>query len=163
MGLKLYEYDELIAEAYERAIDPETGEIIDDVAHELLGQLEAGRDEKIENTLLWYKSIKAEAEAVKAEAKKLTERAKALENRAENIKGFVQRHLYGEKFKTARCSVSYRETDSVEYSGDVEKLPENCIRRTAPEVDKMELKKLLKAGKEIEGATLVKNVSMIVK
>lgn len=42
-------------------------------------------------------------------------------------------------------------------------LPENCIRVKEPEVNKAELKKLLKAGQKIEGAWLVEKQNLQIK
>ena len=163
MGLKLYEYDERIAEAYEAAIDPETGEIKDTLAVEELERLEEGKEEKIEGLLLWYKEMIAEADAIKKEKLALADRQSKMEKKAENLKGFLQRYLAGEKFKTARVSVSYRNTETAEYKGNVFLLPENCLRYKDPEINKDELKKALKSGIEIEGAWLEPHTSMSVR
>ena len=164
MSLKLYEYDDLIAEAFEQAIDPETGEIINDLALQQMEALEGAREDKIEGILLWYKDLCAEAEAVKTEKQKLGDRQKALENKAERLKGFMQRYLNGEKFKTSRVAVSYRKTECVEFFGDAEQLPEDLRRvKTEYSPDKTAIKAALKAGKVVEGAALVPDVSMTIK
>ena len=162
MSLKLYEYDSLITQAMDAAIDPDTGEIVDNEAMEMLNQLEGERDDKIESLLLWYKDLVAEADAVKAEKMNLAKRQSALENKAEHLKEFLQRYLAGEKFKTARVATSYRMSESVEWFGRAETLPED-LRIAKYEPDKTAIKNVIKAGGTVEGAVLVKKQNMQIK
>ena len=71
--MTLYEIDKRIEDAMERAVDPETGEIISDEAMAELEQLDMDRGEKIENTAMYYKNLMSDADQLKAEAKKLTD------------------------------------------------------------------------------------------
>ena len=92
-------------------IDMETGEVIDT---DKLNDLQMERDAKIENVALWIKELKAEAEAIKNEKQALAERQRVAENKAESLKNWLSYALNGEKFKTAKCSISYRNSESVE-------------------------------------------------
>lgn len=151
MGMSLYEIDQRI----ENCFDPDTGEIKED-----LDALEIERAEKIDNIACFIKSLKAEAEAVKAEKANLYARQKALENKAERLQEYLQQSLQGEKFKSSRISISYRKSQSVK--ADTSLLPEKYTR-TYVEADKTAIKEELKQGKEVKGAELVTNVSMIIK
>ena len=153
--MKLYEIDQAIMDC----IDMETGEIINE---ELLNSLQMERDEKIENVVLWIKELKAEAEALKAEKMAFAERQKVAENKMESLKKWLAYALNGEKFKTVRASVTFRTTDKVEVA-DIWKLDENYLRYKEPEADKDAIKKALKAGQEVAGATLVPSTSVIIK
>ena len=153
--MKLYEIDEAIMSC----IDEETVEIIDS---EKLDKLTMERDKKIENVACWIKDLKAEAEALKAEKQAFEERQKVAENKAESLKKWLAYALNGEKFKTVRASVSFRTTDKVEIA-DIYKLDENYLRYKEPDADKDAIKKAIKAGQEVAGATLVKNTSVIIK
>ena len=153
--MKLYEIDQAIMDC----IDMETGEIINE---ELLNDLQMERDEKIENVVLWIKELKAEAEALKAEKMAFAERQKVAENKMESLKKWLAYALNGEKFKTVRVSVTFRTTDKVEIA-DIYKLDENYLRYKEPEADKDAIKKAIKAGQEVAGATLVPNTSVIIK
>lgn len=153
--MKLYEIDEAIMSC----IDEETGEIIDS---EKLDKLTMERDKKIENVACWIKDLKAEAESLKAEKRAFEERQKVAENKAESLKKWLAYALNGEKFKTVRASVSFRTTDKVEIA-DIYKLDENYLRYKEPDADKDAIKKAIKAGQEVAGATLVKNTSVIIK
>lgn len=153
--MKLYEIDQAIMDC----IDMETGEIINE---ELLNSLQMERDVKIENVVLWIKELKAEAEALKAEKMAFAERQKVAENKMESLKKWLAYALNGEKFKTVRASVTFRTTDKVEIA-DIYKLDENYLRYKEPEADKDAIKKAIKAGQEVAGATLVSSTSVIIK
>lgn len=153
--MKLYEIDQAIMDC----IDMETGEIINE---ELLNDLQMERDTKIENVALWIKELKAEAEALKAEKMAFAERQKVAENKMESLKKWLAYALNGEKFKTVRASVTFRTTDKVEIA-DIYKLDENYLRYKEPEADKDAIKKAIKAGQEVAGATLVSSTSVIIK
>lgn len=153
--MKLYEIDQAIMDC----IDMETGEIINE---ELLNSLQMERDTKIENVVLWIKELKAEAEALKAEKMAFAERQKVAENKMESLKKWLAYALNGEKFKTVRASVTFRTTDKVEIA-DIYKLDENYLRYKEPEADKEAIKKAIKAGQEVAGATLVPSTSVIIK
>lgn len=159
--MKLYEIDNAILEC----IDLETGEIID---IDKLNELQMERDAKIENVACWIKDLKAEAEAIKAEKQKLAERQKSAENKAESLKKWLAYALQGEKFKTAKCSVSFRNTETVEVT---EERLENLMRGGKdelltykdPEPNKTAIKQAIKAGLNVQGVQLVQNVSTIIK
>lgn len=130
-------------------VDPETGEILDE---EKLNKLEIERDKKIEAVILWYKDVKAEKEAVRSEGAELYKRAKSLENLEGRLKSYVENVLAGEKFKTNKCSVSYRKSSSImidnpaELSFDFLKEPkEDWFSKTA-------IKEAIEKGATIKGA-----------
>lgn len=160
--MKLYEIDNAILEC----IDFETGEIID---IDKLNDLRMERDAKIENVALWIKDLKAEAEAIKAEKLALAERQKVAENKAENLKKWLAYALQGEKFKTARCSVSFRSTESVEITPEgLENLmrggKDELLTYKDPEPNKKAIKDAIKNdGLNVQGVQLVQNVSTIIK
>ncbi len=158
--MTLYEINDLIVKAIELGFDPETGEILDSSA---LDQLEMARNEKIENICLFIKDLNAEAKALKEEEAAMKARRTASEKKADSLKDYLQQMLAGEKFKTARCAVSYRKSDGVVVS-DQNALPDEYIRRKViEEPDKVALKEALKAGEEIPGAFLESRQNMILK
>lgn len=156
--MTLYEINQQILNAIEYGCDPETGEIIDMSA---LDALEMAREEKTENLVLLIKDIVAECNAIREEEQSLARRRQTGERRAERLKDYLQKQLAGEKFKTPRCSVSYRKTQAVQIV-DEDAIPEEFVTVfTAPR--KLAIKEALKAGDEIPGATLEDRVSMIIK
>lgn len=156
--MTLYEIDRQILNAIEFGCDPETGEIIDAAA---LDALEMAKEEKTENIILLIKDLTAENKAISEEEQALAKRRRAGENRVEWLKNYLMASLEGEKFKTPRCSASYRKTAVVSII-DESAIPSEYIR-TKTEPNKMAIKDALKAGETIPGATLEDRVSLIIK
>ena len=158
--MTIYEINEEIL----NCIDLETGEIID---IDRLNDLQLERDAKIENVACWIKELKAEAEAIKAEKLALAERQKVAENKAESLKKWLAYALQGEKFKTAKCSVSFRKTESVEVTEEgleaLMKEHDELLTYKAPEPNKKAIKDALKDGLSVQGVRLECNTSVIIK
>lgn len=134
---------------------------------------------KIENTILFAKSLDAEAEAIKAEEKKLAERRKAKENLSERLKKRINDYVTWQftdeegnvdlnglrkwKFETSKCYISYRKSDVVEFT-DATKIPKEFIKVETKETPmKAEIKKAIKEGKEVAGCVLVEKANMQIK
>lgn len=163
---KLYEINDDIAKLIEldadRFVDGETGEI---VSREAFDALQVERDEKIEGVALGYKNEDAKAKAIEAEIKNLKERMERHKKRAEGYKQFLAVVLEGAKFETAKCSIKFSKSQAVELDDglDINSLPEEYLRYKEPEVNKAQLKTDLKAGKQIEGVTLVTRENIQIK
>lgn len=152
----LYEIDNDIL----ACVDKETGEIVDT---EKLEALEIEREKKIEGVILWRKDLLAEAEAVKNEARNLSNRARALDNKAEQLKSYIDYILHGEKFKTERCSVSYRKTSSVVID-NLSLLPVEVWKDISEDwVSKSKIKDFIEAGQDIKGAHIEEKQNIIIK
>lgn len=161
--MNLYQIDAEIMNAFENAVDPETGEIVDAEAYAAIDNLQCEFNEKIENILLWIKNLLSDAEALKREKMAFAERQAKAEAKAESLKRYVGGALNGAKFQTARVSASWRKSEAVEYVGNINALPESCIKIADPVVDKTALKKLLNSGAEIEGARLIARQNLQIK
>lgn len=154
--MTLYEINAALEAAYDAAVDPDTGEIINGAAAQALDNLSMAKDEKVENIALWIKNLNAEADAINAEKKKLAARQAAAENKAESLKRYLAGALAGEKFKTARVAISYRKSESVQIDEGAA-LPPELMTTPKPVPNKTAIKEALKAGEVIEGASLVTN------
>ena len=158
--MTIYEINEQIL----NCIDLETGEIID---IDKLNELELERDAKIENVACWIKELKAEAEAIKAEKLVLAERQKVAENKAESLKKWLAYALDGQKFKTSKCSISYRKSEVVEVTDEglsnLMKEHDELLTYKAPEPNKKAIKDALKDGLSVQGVRLGCNTSVIIK
>ena len=159
--MTIYEIDNEIM----NCIDMETGEVIDT---EKLNELQMERDAKIENVALWIKELKAEAEAIKNEKQALVERQRVAESKAESLKNWLAYALNGEKFKTAKCSISYRNSESVEVTEEgLEALMrehEDLLTYKTPEPNKKAIKDAIKNdGLTVAGVQLVQKTSTIIK
>lgn len=162
--MKLYEIDQAIEAALEGALDPETGEVINDDLMAAYEQLQMDRTQKIENIVCFIKDLDADAKAIREEEKALQSRRKACENRAASLKAYLQWALAGEKFQSARGSVSYRRSSSVQVDENrLFEIPDDYLRYKDPEVDKKRVSEALKAGEQVPGCELVDTISMIIK
>ena len=161
--MNLYEIDSRIMEAFESAVDMETGEIVDGEAYKHFDDLQMQFDKKVEGILLWIKDLNAEAEALKKEKQAFEARQKAAENKVTSLKNYVSGALKGEKFKTDRVAVSYRKSTSVELTGDIYSVPEDYLRYKEPEIRKDKIKEAIKAGAGIPGVQLVEKISMQIR
>lgn len=160
--MTLYEINEAILAVFEKAVDPETGEVVDDALLADYEALRMDRDEKVENIGLFIKNLEADADAIKAEADKLYARARACTNKAEHLRNYLEYCLGGEKFRSPRLDVSYRRSKRVEVS-DMDAIPMMYLRYKAPEVNRKMVADEIKAGHTVPGCELVENVSMIIK
>lgn len=140
-------------------VDMETGEVIDE---DKLQQLQMKFDEKVEGIACWIKNLLSDAAAIKAEKDNLAEREKACKNKAESLKRYLQSALGGEKFKTAKVSISYRKSESVEIA-DGAKIPDEYLKYLEPEVKKTDLKKAIKSDETFEGVSLVEKQNIQIK
>lgn len=163
--MKLFDIDERLAACVKldesRVVDTESGEIID---LEAIAALEMERDKKIENLGCWYKNLLSDAEALKAQKNAFAEREKAAKAKAESLKGFLGRYLNGKKFETAKVAMSFRKSEAVEFDakciGDV---PEEFLKFKDPELDKVAVKKAIKAGETVPGCELVARQNLQIK
>lgn len=158
--MKLYEIDAALQSLLDSAVDPETGEINEEV-YAQIEDLAEERDHKVEAIALAYKNAKAEAEAYKAEKMSFARKQTVAENNAERLKNFLAYALAGEKFKTEKVSVSYRKSEAVEVENVLE-LPAE-FQKVTYEANKTAIKDELKAGGQIIGCTLVEKQNVMVK
>lgn len=173
--MKLYEIDAALESYLEYdgiIIDPTTGEAIspEDADNRMVLKLEEyealqmEREAKIEAWGCHLKNCDAEIAALDKEIKALTARKKAREHHRDASKARLQFYLAGEKFSTARVSISYMTTKKVNFTGQAEDLPAEFQRvKISVEPDLVAIGKALKAGEEVEHATLTENTSMQVK
>lgn len=176
----LYEISQQLQILEEFMVDPETGEFLDEESFNAkFDEIQMALSEKIENSMCFYKNLQSDIEAFKEEEKKLAQRRKIKENLAERVKNRIDNYVTMQftdeegnvdkdnlnkwKFETSRVKLSYRKSDSVEVS-DINLLPKEYVKEKVElSADKTALKKALKDGKEINGATIVTKLNMQVK
>lgn len=160
--MKLYEIDAAIQWLLDKATDPDTGEINEEVYDQLM-DLEEERAHKVEAIALAYKNAKAEAEAYKAEKMSFAKKQTTAENNAERLKNFLAYALQGEKLKTEKVSVSYRKSTVVDVPDDaVEGLPEE-FKKVTIEPIKASIKTALELGVDVPGCSLIEKQNVMVK
>lgn len=163
--MKLYEIDRQIEEFIASSVDPETGELVIDP--EQMAALQMEREAKIENVLLYYKDVVAEAKAVKDERDALAARVKSLDGKAESLKKYIEFALAGEAFKTPKVACTFRKTEAVEIRPEFYEWAirngDEYLRYKDPEPDKAKIKNAIKSGAEVPFAELVTRQSLTIK
>jgi len=153
--MNLYEIDSAILDC----MDIETGEIFDVDRFE---ELNLERTVKIENICLWIKNLKAEIEALKAEKDAFAKRQKSAENKMESLKKYISGYLEGTAYESAKVKVSFRKSEVLDImEGAI--IPNEYLKFKEPDVDKVELKKALKAGVQIPGVSIIENQNIQIK
>lgn len=146
----------------QQCMDEETGEIDSNKLDALIME----RDKKIENLALWEKDLQAEADAIEKESRSLKERAETTRRKAESIKSYLTTALHGEKFKTPRCSVSYRKSVAVDISPECN-LSELTGRFKTEIVEikpnKKAMKEYLQNGGKIDGVSLAEKQNIQIR
>jgi Siphovirus Gp157 len=155
-------------------------EISDHAYADTLEVLQMPLEEKCENIVKYIKSLEAIAEARKTEAKRLNELADKDLKKAESLKNYMADNLKKaniDKLQAGVFSLGWRKGSEV-VEIDETKLPETInvdgkeeysvrlydYTRTKKIIPKPELKKLIKAGAEIPGVSIVRNPdSLVVK
>ena len=160
--LDIFEIDRRLLDAFERAVDPDTGEILSEKALEEYDQLEQDFDKKCEQIALAQLMTTLEADAIKEQKMKLAKRQAQAEKKAKSISDFLARVMDGRKLKTPRVTVSYRKSETVVIDNTA-KLPEEFLTYKNPEPNKVALKKAIKLGREIEGVTLEEHNNIQIK
>ena len=143
-----------------RVVNTESGEIID---IEALAALEIERDTKIENIGCWIKNLLADAEALKQQKNIFAEREKVAKNKAESLKNYLTVILDGKKFETSRVAMSFRKSESVEFSGELIDVPHQYLKFKEPELDKTAIKKAIKDGENVPCCQLVSKMNLQIK
>lgn len=140
-------------------VDMETGEIID---VDKLEALQMEREQKVESVALWYKNLLSDAEQYAKEEAAFKKKKQAAAAKAERLKEYLRSALAGDKYKSARVSISYRSSPRV-IVDDVLSLPPRFVRFAQPEADKTEIMAAIKNGEEVNGARLESSQSIIIK
>ena len=144
----------------EHVVSVDDGEILNLQQFEAL-QME--RDKKIEGLCCYIKNKNAEAEAIYAEINTLSYRAGAIKKEAERCKNYLAGVLYGEKFETPRCKISWRKSEICNVLS-MEELPKKYKRtKVTIDADKTAIKKAIKAGTKVPGAEVIQKLNMTLK
>lgn len=151
----LYEINQAIMDC----VDEETGEIVD---IEKLNDLHMQFDDKVENIACFIKNLLSDAKAIKEEENNLASRRKSYENKANSLKKYLSDTLNGQKFKTAKVSISYRKSESVDIE-NMKDVPEEYIKIAEPTVDKASAKQAIKSGIKIPGLRLAESKNIQIR
>lgn len=163
--MKLWEIKNEIEKCFTETVDEETGEILDEVNLAYLEELQMAFDDKIDNICCLIKNLDAEVKAFKTEESNLKKRRMQKENASQRLKDYVKAVLNGQKFESVRSKISYRTSKSTEVDMDLflNNKDADLYVKTEYTPNKTAIKKALEDGKELIGAEIVENQSMIIK
>lgn len=163
--MKLWEIKDEIEKCFSETVDEETGEILSEVNLQYLEELQMAFDDKIDNICCLIKNMDAEVKAFKTEEANLKKRRMAKENASQRLKDYLKAILNGQKFESVRSKISYRSSKSTEVDMDLFLNNEDADFYVVTEIkpNKTAIKKALEDGKELIGAEIVENQSMIIK
>lgn len=163
--MTIYDIDRAIEDLFEQ-VDEETGEVL--FNHEELEQLQMEREYKIENVALSIRNDKADIEVLEAEIEKIKKKIETVNKKIESKKNFLAEVLNGEKFKTARTSLYFKESNPVEIEDGTsfmawakENAPELLTFR--PEPSKTKIGEWLDSGKEVPGAKRERKLNPVIR
>lgn len=157
--MTLYEMTEAAQALYQML---EAGEIDEQTLNDTLQAI--GADEKADTYCRIIRQLQADAEALKAEADRLTAKRRAAENAVERMKGALLAftEASGGRVKTPLFTVTMRTTQKVDIT-DPDAIPAAYRIAQPDKISASDIGKALKAGEDIPGATLVSNVSVVIK
>jgi len=154
--VKLYEIRDEIERTILDGIDPETGEISEDL-EQRLAALNLDLREKAINVACYCKGLEAEADAtaaigdaIRKQAAPHDQRAKSLRNQAERLREYMQHELeavgrVGEKISDPRAVLSWHKSSSVEVVAGADVQPDCYLLPPRPrEVSKKALADAMK-------------------
>ncbi len=135
-------------------INMETGEVIDnsDEINSLSDALDVEIDDKLDGIEYIKREFKAVEKSLAEEIKRLQQRKAMMARKQEQLKQLQDFILSGEKRKTDKFTFYYGRSESVSLF-DESLIPSEYIK-LEPKIDKTEIKKALKRGEEVAGATL---------
>lgn len=162
--MSLYELDNKLKACIqldeEHVVSVDDGEILNLQQFEAL-QMERGK--KIEGMCCYIKNLMADVVAYEAEEKRMRECRAAKEREAERCKAYLAGALYGEKFETPRCKISWRKSEICNVL-NIDAVPEEYKRtKVTVDADKTAIKKAIKGGAEVPGAEVIQKLNMTLK
>jgi len=156
------------------AIDRETGEIVDEVAAELMDELELSIEEKLLNCGKYLMGEKLEAEKIGLLIHRLAKRMAIHERHADWLLKYMSAHAPQDKkfkLKETGCHIRWVNSERVELEdrlllmdgetalkGHVD--PKFVRTKTSLSIDKVAAKAELKSGKAVDGLRLTSHKTM---
>lgn len=142
--------------------DAETGEV-NGIDTEKLEALQAEKDTKIENTILWIKNLESDLVALKAEKDAFDKRIKQTSKLIDSLKQYLTFVMKGEKFSTSKCSLSFRPSEQVIILDESKLSKKWMVKTITYKPDKTAIKNALKSGIKIKGAELMQKLNPQIK
>lgn len=165
--MNIYEIDRTLLEKWQAFNDmmEETGGEMDEAAMELyysIDALEIDRNKKIEGAACIWKKDALEITGIDNEIKRLQDYKKRMQREQERLERYLTYATGGEKYQGLQAQVGWRKSEAVIV--DEEKLPKKyMVKKITFAPDKTEIKKLLKDGIKVKGASLEERQNISIK
>lgn len=162
--MNLYEINFELQMAVARAEQEHDEGVIPEDLATLLDGLELARDVKIGHIARFIKSELAISEMIDLESKALRERAKTHENRAERLKAYLADcMLDGERYEDSTSKISWRKSESTVID-ELAIIPAEFVDVvTVFKPKTAEIKKAIKSGETVPGASVVEKQNIQIK
>lgn len=156
--MTIYEIRSEIDRLIEEAVDPETGLVAEDYI-DRLNELQMSEREKEINCALAYKNRMANVDAINAEIEKLKKRAESEAKRAMSAYNYLEYCLHGEtieddprvQVKQMKSTVTIVDDEFVAWAKRHKRRDLLRIKPApAPEANKAEIAKAIKAGQKLK-------------
>lgn len=123
-------------------------------------------ENKVDNIVKFRQELTATASAIDNEIQRLLAMKKSRERLADRLREYISTAMQAhdiEKLDTGLFKLSFFTSESVQVV-DEDKIPEEYILiKTIKQVDKLGLKKAIKAGQEVPGVTLERHKNIQIK
>lgn len=138
---------------------------IADTLESLSGDLET----KAVAVAMFARNLEASADAIKQAEKDMAGRRKVIENKAEHLRAYLLNCMQATQISKIECPyfvLTIKKNPPAVVIQDEAQIPAEFMRHPAPPppvIDKKALGEALKAGREIQGATLAADVRLDIK
>lgn len=144
----------------------EDGEFTPEDIADTMEMIEDDIEIKAENYGLVIANLQTLVDGCDREAKRLLDRKKSIESGMTSLRNNLANtmQITGKtKFKTEHFNFSFRKSESVDIT-DMALLPSNYIKtKTTETADKTAIKKAIKSGEVLEGATIIEKQNLQIK
>lgn len=140
-------------------------EITEEILKNAAEDVEDEFREKLLNFAKICKNIKGIKAMIKDEEKRLEKKETVLDNRLKSLENYIKLCLNNarlNKMDLGIFKISIRKSESTEIT-NLSLIPEEFLNFKKPEAKKTEIKKAIKEGREIQGAKIVENESLVIK
>ena len=154
-------------EALLNEVDVETGEFLnsEDDIKEYVINLRLSKEQKLNNIQDLKIEFEAKIEAVKSKIEYLNNRKKSFERNINNLTNLQLMLLNNQKLETNEYSFNFRKSESVPINDILFDIKDERFNRTTIKVDpdKTAIKKALKDGISVDGASIETKMNLQVK
>lgn len=148
-------------------IDLETGEFLNNEndIQEYIVNLKLSKEDKLNNIQDLKIEFEAKIEAVKSKIEYLNNRKKSFERNINNLTNLQLMLLNNQKLETNEYSFSFRKSESISINDILFDIKDERFNRTTIKVepDKTAIKKALKDGISVDGASIETKMNLQVK